>query len=102
MEGKVSIAATEETPDEGVEPASEDLSADETPDGSEGGEETPDETPEEEPATPTDNASVRVYSKVSVKDGSTVKAPTEAQLEAYKTQEELDAEVPEETPTDGE
>ena len=102
MEGKVSIAAAEETPDENVEPASEDLSADETPDGSEGGEETPDETPEEEPATPTDNASVRVYSKVSVKDGSTVKAPTEAQLEAYKTQEELDAEVPEETPTDGE
>ena len=102
MEGKVSIAATEETPDEGVEPASEDLSADETPDGSEGGEETPDETPEEEPVTPTDNASVRVYSKVSVKDGSTVKAPTEAQLESYKTQEELDAEVPEETPTDGE
>ena len=102
MEGKVSIAAAEETPDENVEPASEDLSADETPDGSEGGEETPDETPEEEPATPTDNASVRVYSKVSVKDGSTVKAPTEAQLESYKTQEELDAEVPEETPTDGE
>lgn len=102
MEGKVSIAAAEETPDEDVEPASEDLSADETPDGSEGGEETPDETPEEEPATPTDNASVRVYRKVSVKDGSTVKAPTEAQLESYKTQEELDAEVPEETPTDGE
>ena len=102
MEGKVSIAAAEETPDEGVEPASEDLSADETPDGSEGGEETPDETPEEEPATPTDNASVRVYRKVSVKDGSTVKAPTEAQLESYKTQEELDTEVPEETPTDGE
>ena len=98
MEGKVSIAAAEETPDEGVEPASEDLSADETPDGSEGGE----ETPEEEPATPTDNSSVRVYRKVSVKDGSTVKAPTEAQLESYKTQEELDAEVPEETPTDGE
>lgn len=102
MEGRVSIAAAEETPDEDVEPASEDLSADETPDGSEGGEETPDETPEEEPATPTDNASVRVYRKVSVKDGSTVKAPTEAQLESYKTQEELDAEVPEETPTDGE
>jgi len=102
MEGKVSIAVAEETPDEDVEPASEDLSADETPDGSEGGEETPDETPEEEPATPTDNASVRVYRKVSVKDGSTVKAPTEAQLESYKTQEELDAEVPEETPTDGE
>ena len=39
---------------------------------------------------------------VTVKDGSTVKAPTEAQLESYKTQEELDAEVPEETPTDGE
>ncbi|MBQ8352288.1 MAG: hypothetical protein IJY34_00690 [Clostridia bacterium] len=108
MEGKVSIAAAEEAPeenpDEGVEPVSEELDGAETPDGSEaeGGEETPDETPEEEPATPTDNASVRVYRKVSVKDGSTVKAPTEAQLESYKTQEELDAEVPEETPTDGE
>lgn len=99
MEGKVSIAAAEEgTPDEGVEPASDNLDADETPDGSEGGE----ETPEEESATPTDNASVRVYRKVSIKDGSAVKLPTAAQLETYKTQEELDAELPEETPTDGE
>ncbi len=109
IEGKVSIAQPEETPDEnpddGVEPISEDLSGDENNDSSDNssddssndGEETP-----EEPAAPTDNASVRVYRKVSVKDGSTVKLPTEAQLAEYKTQEELDAEVPEETPTDGE
>lgn len=87
-----SLSVAEETNNE-VSPTEESVGGEETPDGGE----TPDgeETPEEEPATPTDSATIRIYQKATVKDGSVVKLPSAEVLATYKTQDELNAEQPE-------
>lgn len=71
-------------------------------------EEVPDDLPDDEtgevpneeqaPATPTGEGYYRYYTKLSVKEGSTAKFPTQAELNSYKQAATPPAENPEETP----
>ena len=93
--------AEEGNGNEEVSPANDEASNEENTEN-EGNEENGEQAGEDEnthtPQTVTSTGNYRYYRKISVKNGSTVKLPTAAELETYKKP----VEVPEETPDEGE